>query len=165
MLNELSAERTEAVASSPQRPRVVVADEDPLARGMLKQMISQQPDLQVVGEAQDGQLALDLCRRLQPEVLLVKAQMPKMDGIEATRRIKREYPGVGVLVLTELESPDHLVEALKAGARGYILKQYSSPQRIADAVQGVLRGEYPLDQEMTMQLLRRLADELPSEEA
>jgi two-component system, NarL family, response regulator DegU len=159
------AESTEAVASSSRRSRIVLADDEPLARDMLKQVISQHPDLEMVGEAQGGQLALDLCRRLRPDVLLVKARMPQMDGIEATRRIKREFPGIGVLVLTELENPDYLVEALKAGAAGYILKQCSSPQQIVEAVRGVMRGEYPLDQEMTMRLLRRLGDEPPSEEA
>jgi two-component system response regulator DegU len=162
---KLLAEGTEALASSFQRSRVVIADDDPLTRDMLKQAISQHPDLQVVGEAQDGQLALDLCRRLRPDVLLVEARMPQMDGIEATRSITREYPGVGVLVLTELENPDYLLEALKAGAAGYILKRCSSPQQIAEAVREVMRGEYPLDQEMTMRLLRRLADKPPSERA
>ncbi len=158
-------EGTESVASSFRRSRVVLADDNPLTRDMLRQAISQHPDLEVVGETQDGQLALDLCRRLRPDVLLVEARMPQMDGIEATRLIKREFPGIGVLVLTGLENPDYLVEALKAGAAGYLLKRCSSPQRIAEAVRTVMRGEYALDQEMTMRLLRRQADGPPSEGA
>lgn len=154
-LSELSKEH---VAWTPGRSRVVLADDHPLARDMLKQVICQEPDLEVVGEAQDGQEALELCRRLRPEVIVMEARMPKMDGIEATRLIKREFPGIPVLVVNTLGTPDQLLEALEAGAAGYVLKR-SGPQQIRDAVRGALIGEYPLDEEMTMQLLRRLADE------
>jgi DNA-binding NarL/FixJ family response regulator len=151
----------EAVASASECWRVVVADDHPLTRGMLKEVLSQQPGLEVVGEAEDGQGVLDLCRRLRPEVVLVEARMPKMDGIEATQRIKVEFPGILVLVMNTLEAPNQLLEALKAGAAGYFLKS-SEPQQIRDAVRGVLIGEYPLDEEMAMELLRRLVDEAPN---
>ena len=124
---------------------------------MLKEVICQEPDLEVVGEAQDGQEALELCRRLRPEVILMAARLPKMDGIEATRRIKREFPGTPVLVMNTIGDPDHLLEALQAGASGYVLKR-SGPQQIRDAVRGALIGEYPLDEDLTKRLLRRLAD-------
>jgi two-component system, NarL family, response regulator DegU len=144
------------------RSRVVLADDHPLARGRLKEVLGQQPDLEVVGEAQDGQGALDLCRRLRPEVVLMEARMPKMDGIEATRRIKREYPAIRVvLVMNTLGAPEQLLEALKAGAIGYVLKR-SGPQRIRDAVRGALIGEYSLDEELTMELLRRLVHQTPN---
>ena len=152
---------SEIVASASGRSRVVLADSHSLARGMLKQVICQEPDLEVVGEAQDGHEALDLCRHLRPEVVLIEARMPKMDGIEATRRIKREFPAIPVLVMNTLAEPDHLLEALEAGASGYVLKR-SGPQQLRDAVRGALIGEYPLDEELTRQLLRRLADEAPN---
>ena len=158
----LSKLSKEPVASAPRRSRVVVADNHPLARGRLKQVIGQQADLEVVGEAQDGQGALDLCCRLRPEVVLMEARMPKIDGIEATRRIKREYPAIRVvLVMNTLGAPEQLLEALKAGAIGYVLKR-SGPQRIRDAVRGALIGEYPLDEELTMELLRRLVHQTPN---
>jgi DNA-binding NarL/FixJ family response regulator len=152
---------TEAVPSLFKRSRVLLADEDHHIRGMLKRVINQQPGLEVVGEAQDGQEALDLCRQLRPEVVLIEAWMPKMGGIEATRHIKREFPGILVLVTNMFGDPDHLLEALEAGAEGYVLKR-SGPQQIRDAVRGALIGEYPLDEETTMELLRRLADEAPN---
>ncbi len=158
----LSKLSKEPVASAPRRSRVVVADNHPLARGRLKQVIGQQADLEVVGEAQDGQGALDLCCRLRPEVVLMEARMPKIDGIEATRRIKREYPAIRVvLVMNTLGAPEQLLEALKAGAIGYVLKR-SGPQRIRDVVRGALIGEYPLDEELTMELLRRLVHQTPN---
>ena len=105
---------SEIVASASGRSRVVLADSHSLARGRLKQVICQEPDLEVVGEAQDGHEALDLCRHLRPEVVLIEARMPKMDGIEATRRIKVEFPSISVLVMSTLAAPDQLLEALKA---------------------------------------------------
>ena len=153
----MSTEGTQAGASPSRRSRVVVADDHPLARGRLKEVLSQQPGLEVVGEAQDGHEALELCRRLLPDVVLIEARMPKMDGIEATRRIKRELPGTPVLVMNTIGDPDHLLEALQAGASGYVLKR-SGPQQIRDAVRGALIGEYPLDEDLTKRLLRRLAD-------
>ena len=152
---------TEAAASASGRSLVVLADGHPSDRGRLKQALDQHPDLEVVGEAQDGHEALELCRRLRPEVVLIGARMPKMDGIEATRRIKRELPTILVLVMNTLADPDQLLEALEAGASGYVLKR-SGPQRIRDAARGALIGEYPLDEELTMELLRRLVHQTPN---
>ena len=112
----------------------------------------------VAGEADDGWETVKLCRRLHPELVLMDLRMPKMDGFEATREIKLESPTTIVLVLTAFEEPDDLLEALKAGASGFILK-HMSPQQIVGAIKRVLEGEYPLNQEVAMQLLRRLIDE------
>jgi two-component system response regulator DegU len=125
---------------------------------MLKQVLGQQPDLQVVGEAQDGQGALELCGRLRPEVVLMEARISNMDGIEATRRIKGEFPWIPVVVMSTFGDPNQLLEAIEAGAAGYVLKS-SGLQYIRDAVRGALRGETPIDEEMTRQLLRRMGDE------
>ncbi len=140
---------------------MVIADDDPHARGRLKQAIRQEPDLEVVGEAQDGYEALELCRRLRPEVVLIEARISKIDGIEATRRINREIPGILVLVMNTLGDPDQLLEALKAGAVGYVLKRPGF-QQIRDAVRGALMGECPLDEDVTTQLLGRLVDKSPN---
>jgi DNA-binding NarL/FixJ family response regulator len=151
----------EHVPSAPGHWRVVIADDQPLARGRLKKVLGQHPDLEVVGEANDGQGAVELCRRIGPDAALVDVLMPEMDGIEATRLIKREFPATSVVVMCTLGDPDHLLEALKAGAAGYVLKR-SGPQQIRDAVWGALIGECPLDEETTMELLRRLVDESPN---
>jgi two-component system, NarL family, response regulator DegU len=121
-------------------------------------MLREWPDLAVVGEAADGRETVKLCRRLRPELVLMDLRMPKMDGFEATREIKRELPSTIVLVLIAFEAPDDLLEALKAGASGYVLKQMS-PQQIVGAIRRVLEGEFPLNQEVAMQLLMRLIEE------
>jgi DNA-binding NarL/FixJ family response regulator len=137
------------------RCRIVIADDHPLYRGALRGLLEQHPDFEVVGEGQDGVEALELCRRLRPEVVLMDVRMPKMDGLEATRAIKRELPSTIVLINTAIEEPNHLSEALRAGVSGYVLKT-SSGSEITDAIRKALNGEAPLNQEISAQLLRRL---------
>jgi DNA-binding NarL/FixJ family response regulator len=138
--------------------RIVVADDHPLIRHALTTTIDEQPDLETVGEATDGLEALELCRRLQPELVLMDVLMPNMDGLEATRHIKREFPRTSVLVLTAIEDPIYLSEALKAGAAGYVQKG-ATIQETLEAVRKVLQGESALDQELATQLLKRLMED------
>jgi DNA-binding NarL/FixJ family response regulator len=112
----------------------------------------------VIGEASNGIEAIEMCRRLRPDLILMDVRMPEMDGITATRRIKEELPGVGVLMVTMHENPDYLLEALNAGAAGYVLKD-APADRLISAVHRTLNGESPLNQELATLLLRRLADE------
>ena len=121
-------------------------------------MLTNKPDLLVAGEATNGREAVELCRRLRPDLVLMDVQMPEMDGLAATRAIKKEHPGVIVLMITAFEDPNYLLDAIKAGAAGYVLK-HETPQQLLGAVRGVLSGESSLNQELAMRLLRRLADE------
>ena len=117
-----------------------MADDHPLFRSALRRVLDAQADLEVVAEASDGQEAVELCHRFSPDLVLMDVRMPTMDGLEATRQIKRELPRTIVLVLTVLKDPNHLSEVLKAGAAGYVIK--SAPiTEIIDAVRKVLVGE------------------------
>jgi DNA-binding NarL/FixJ family response regulator len=138
--------------------RIVVADDHPLIRRALTTTIDEQPDLQTIGEATDGLEAVELCRRLKPELVLMDVLMPRMDGLEATRHIKRKSPRTSVLVLTTSEDPNHLSEALKAGAAGYVQKEATTTETIG-AVRKVLEGESSLDQKVATRLLKRLMED------
>ena len=142
---------------------VVVVDDHPLLRCAIRQMLSTQADLEVIGEAADGQQAVELCRHLQPDLVLMDVSMPRMDGFEATRQIKRELPRTIVLILTASDYPDDLSEALEAGAAGYILKTAPTTQSL-DAIRKVLAGESPFDQEVSTRLLMQLRKQAPRNE-
>jgi DNA-binding NarL/FixJ family response regulator len=137
--------------------RVIIVDDHPLFRSAIRQTLERQPNLEVVGEAADGRQAIELCRRLRPELVLMDLRMPEMDGITATQAIKREFPATVVLILTALEEPTTLSDSLEAGAAGYILKHAPASQ-ITDAVRRVLAGETPLNEEVATRLLMRLLD-------
>jgi DNA-binding NarL/FixJ family response regulator len=125
-------------------------------------MLEGEPDLEIVGEAEDGQEALELCRRLRPDLVLMDVRMPKMDGLEATYAIKRDLPRIVVLMVTTHENPDYLLEALKAGAGGYVLKEVSQ-RRMTEEVRRALDGEPPINQGLAKQLIMRLADRMQEE--
>ena len=138
--------------------RLIVADDHALVRKGLEGMLEGEPDLKIVGEAADGREALELCRRLRPDLVLMDVCMPQMDGLAATRVIKAEVPATRVLMLTTYENPDYLLEAVGVGASGYVVKDASCPELTA-AVRRALRGESPLDQELAMRVLRRVVGE------
>src|SRR5919202_48179 len=138
--------------------RLLIADDHDLVRDGYKRMLDREPDLEVIGEARNGREAVELCRKLHPDLVLMDVRMPEMDGLQATRAIKEKQPEIGVLVVTTHENPDYLLEALKAGAAGYVLKD--APKReLLDSVRRVLNGESPLDQELAARLIRRLGRE------
>ncbi len=143
-------------SSSP--TRLLLADDHDLVREGMRAMLSKEPDLEVVGEAENGREAVELCRKLRPDLVLMDVRMPQMDGLEATREIKREHPRTIVLMVTTHENPDYMLEAIKAGAAGYILKD-ATKQRLMNAIRRVLQGESPLNQELAMRLIQHLADE------
>jgi len=146
----------EADESTP--ARILIADDHALVREGLRTMLSGEDGIEVIAEANDGQQALDVCRELGPDLVLMDVRMPVMDGLAATRKIKQEMPKTSVMMVTMHENPDYLFEAVKAGAAGYVLKD-ASGERLLSAVRRTLEGESPLNQELAMRLLVRLSRE------
>jgi DNA-binding NarL/FixJ family response regulator len=142
--------------------RIIIADDHPLYRSALRSLLENSRDIELVAEASDGQEALELCRRFEPDLVLMDLRMPKVDGLEATRAIKRELPRTAVSMMTASEEPKHLAESIKAGAAGYVLKT-ASQQQMTDAIRRALGGESPLDQEIARQLISSLLDEVEKE--
>jgi DNA-binding NarL/FixJ family response regulator len=160
---ELDRAQDVSETQSSRTARVVLADDQTLIRIGLRSILAQESDIKIVGEASTGTEALRLCRLLKPDLVLMDVQMPEMDGLTATRAIKEELPLTSVLVLTAYNNVDYLLEAVRAGAAGYLLKE-SASQRVANAVRRVINGESPLEQELAMQLLGRLsAQTVPAE--
>jgi DNA-binding NarL/FixJ family response regulator len=139
-------------------PRIIVAEDHPLFRSALRLLLESSDSLlEVVAEATDGQQALEFARTLKPDLVLMDVIMPNMDGLEATHAIKRELPKTVVLMMTASEEPNHLAEAIKAGAAGYVLKS-ASAQQIIDAIRAALDGESPLDPKIARHLILDLMD-------
>jgi DNA-binding NarL/FixJ family response regulator len=135
--------------------RVAIVDDLDAIRAGLRGVLSWEPGLKVIGEARNGREAVELCRRTRPDIVIMDVQMPEMDGLTATREIKAELPAVAVLVLTAYEDPDYLLDAVRAGAAGFVLKR-NALVRVAEAIRTVLGGEPTLDQGLAMRLLRSL---------
>lgn len=131
--------------------RVLLVDDHAVLRSGLEQLLSGEPDLEVVGTAADGAAALEEVRRTRPDVVLMDLQMPGTDGVRATRQIVAEG-GPDVLVLTSFSDADRIVAALDAGAVGYLLKD-ADPDDIIEGVRAVARGESPLHPRAARQLL------------
>jgi DNA-binding NarL/FixJ family response regulator len=138
--------------------QLVIVDDHELARASLQNMLSDEPDIEVVGEAANGREALFLCSRLRPDLVLMDVRMPEMDGLVATREIKERHPEISIMMLTMHENPDYLLEALKAGAAGYVLKD-APREVVVDALRRVVEGELPVDTKLAARLLKRLAAE------
>ena len=135
--------------------RVLLADDEALVRTGLRMILEAEPDLEVVGEASDGADALALCRQLRPDVALVDIRMPRVDGIQAARRITADPDlTTAVVMLTTFDADEHVVEALRAGATGFLLKSMPRDQLVT-AVRAAVSG----DALLAPVLLRRLLDD------
>jgi DNA-binding NarL/FixJ family response regulator len=143
--------------------RVIVADDQEIVRTGLTMILNAQPGIEVVGEAADGQRAVELARRLRPDVCLFDIRMPVLDGIEATRRLAG--PGVedplAVVVITTFDLDEYVYAALRAGARGFLLKD-AGPDLLRQAVHAAASGDALIAPSVTARLLDAFADNGPA---
>ena len=136
--------------------RVLIVDDHVLVRKGTAALLETEESIEVVGEASDGQEAVEKVGRLRPDVVLMDLVMPRMDGIEATRRIIESQPGVRILVLTSFASDDKIFPALKAGALGYLLKD-AEPEELVRAIREVHHGRSTLNPSIARKVLERLS--------
>ena len=124
--------------------RVLLVDDQALFREGLETLLSVHKDIQVVGQASNGQEALEAAAKVHPDVVLMDVRMPILDGVQATRRLKRALPECRVIVLTTFDDDEYVFDALRAGAVGYLLKDVASA-RLVEAIRGTARGESILE--------------------
>ena len=134
--------------------RILLVDDQHLVRSGFRMMLSVEPDLEVVGEADNGRVAIEQARALRPDVVLMDVQMPVMDGIEATRALVAEDLG-RVLILTTFDRDDYVFDGLQAGASGFLLKN-ADPDQLVDAVRAVGHGHALLAPEVTRRVIARM---------
>ncbi|GIG40436.1 response regulator [Cellulomonas phragmiteti] len=139
---------------------VLLVDDQSLLRVGFRMVIESEPDLEVVGEAADGQVALEQVAALAPDVVLMDIRMPGMDGIEATRRVVAEHPSSRVLVLTTFDVDDLAFAALRAGASGFLLKS-ARPDELVDAIRTVAAGTSVVAPRVLRRMLDLFAPHLP----
>ena len=123
-----------------ERIKVLIADDHRIVREGLMAILKTKENIEVVGEAQDGQEAIEKVRTLEPDVVLMDVSMPRMGGVEATRQIKREFPHIGIIALTMYDEQQYIFDLVRAGATGYLLKDTESSQ-IVEAIRAIYRGE------------------------
>ena len=138
--------------------RILIADDHAMVRTGLTQLLSAEDDMEIVGAAADGAEAADLAIELLPDLILMDLSMPEVDGVEATRRVVAGLPDVRVLVLTSFSERERVLEAIDAGAVGYMLKD-AEPDELIRAIRAAARGESPLDPKVASALFERRAED------
>lgn len=136
--------------------RVLICDDQAIARHGLQMILGSAADIELAGQAQDGQEAVDLVARYQPDVVLMDLKMPRLNGVQATRLIRQRFPQVQVLVLTTYDADDWVLEAVRAGANGYLLKDTPPPQ-LLDAIRATAAGQTPVDPNVAGKLFDQVA--------
>jgi DNA-binding NarL/FixJ family response regulator len=144
--------------------RVLLCDDQALVRGGFRMILEARPDLQVVGEAEDGAQAVSLARQTQPDVILMDVRMPNLDGVEATRQIVAGGSPARILVLTTYDLDEYVYAAIRAGASGFLLKDVQ-PAQLAEAIRVIAAGDALLAPSVTRRLLGQFARTLPAQRA
>lgn len=136
--------------------RVLLADDHAVVRKGIREFLEEDETIRVIAEASDGAEAMQFIARHQPDIAVFDIQMPRLNGLEATRRVKQDFPQVQVLILTAYEDDPYIFAALQAGASGYLLKT-SSPEELVHAVHAVAQGETALSPAVAKKLVLRAA--------
>ncbi|NLP36269.1 MAG: response regulator transcription factor [Firmicutes bacterium] len=137
---------------------VLIVDDQTIIRDGLKSLLSAYADIEVVGDAANGREAYELTCQLQPDVVLMDIRMPDMDGVEATRLIKKDFPQTVIIVLTTFDDDDYIINALTYGAAGYLLKDISG-EKLVEAIRDGLSGNIILPGRVAAKITSRLAQE------
>ena len=140
--------------------RVLVADDQSMVRAGFRMLLSREPDVEVVAEAENGVEAVDKAARFHPNVILMDIRMPELDGLEATRRILAADPDARVLILTTFDLDEYIYEALRAGASGFVLKD-DPPEQLIAAIRTAAAGNALLSPAVTKRVIRRFAQARP----
>lgn len=136
--------------------RLIITDDHAIVRKGIRALLATEKDIEIIGEASSGIETVELAQTLQPDVILMDLVMPKMDGIEATRKITANRPKAKILVLTSFAADDKVFPAIKAGALGYLLKD-SGPEALVRAIHEVYRGEPSLEPSIARKVLMELS--------
>jgi DNA-binding NarL/FixJ family response regulator len=152
----MSRYQTQLTVASKQTGKIniVVVDDHPLIRSSLMNILNQQSDFAVIGEAEDGEQAIAVVDEIKPDIVIMDISLPKLNGLEATRVIKKKHPGVAVLALTVHSDDEHVLSILEAGADGYLTKSVFSDE-IVQAIRGVFAGEVVLSKSIAGVLLEQ----------
>lgn len=132
--------------------KIILADDHPLMRDSIKMHLENDPDIEVIGEANDGEEAVKLALALEPDVIIMDISMPKLNGLEATKQIKSQRPGITVLVLTVHSDTEHILKILEAGAAGYVTKNITG-EKLLQTIRLILSGESVLSDDIMDNLL------------
>jgi len=135
--------------------RILLVDDQPLFRGAIAALIAELDDMVIVGEAENGLEGVEKAHELVPDLVVMDVEMPVMDGVEATRLIRDQVPSVKVIMLTVSEADDHVFDAIRFGAHGYLLKDLR-PEQLYDMIRSVMRNETPLSPAIAGRLLKEI---------
>lgn len=136
------------------KTRILIADDHPLLREALCKVFSNQKDMEIVGQASNGEEAIDLASQLKPDILVMDIMMPKLDGLEASRQIKKIAPNTAILILTAYDDDNYVLGLLEAGATGYLMKS-AKGQDLVEAVRAIRAGESVLHPKIIEKLLKQ----------